>query len=107
MVGLQPVQIAVLIRSLELGLHVLNPLAEEGQVPIADRRCFTGLLEMLGCELPDRLQEPVATVGEANEALVDERLQAVDVGVTDFFCRLQRAAATEDGQAGEELLLLG
>ena len=42
----------------------------------------------------------------AQEALLDERLQDVEVGVADLFGRVERAAAGEDGQAREELLLV-
>ena len=43
-----------------------------------------------------------------DQALVDERLQGVEVGAGDLLGRLERAAAAEDGEPGEEpLLLLG
>jgi hypothetical protein len=57
--------------------------------------------------VPDRLEHPVAAVGEAQEALLDERLQGVEVGVGDFLCRLERATAGEDAQARKERLLFG
>ena len=62
--------------------------------------------EPLASELPDRLEHPVALVGKAQEALLDERLQGVEVGVRNLLRRLERAAAGEDAEAGEELLLL-
>ena len=71
------------------------------------RSSATVFVEPLRRVLPDRLQHPVALVGEAEQALLDERLQRVEIGLADFFGRLQRAAAREDGEAGEELLLLG
>ena len=42
----------------------------------------------------------------AQQALLDERLQDVEVGVADVFGSVERAAAGEDGEAGEELLLV-
>ena len=42
----------------------------------------------------------------AEEALVDERLQDVEVGVTDLFGRSEGAAAGEDCEPREELLLV-
>ena len=42
----------------------------------------------------------------ASEALVDERLKDVEVGVAHLFGRIEGAAAGEDGEAGEELLLV-
>jgi hypothetical protein len=46
-------------------------------------------------------------VGESQEALLDERLQGVEVGVSDFLCGFERAATGEDGETREELLFLG
>ena len=43
----------------------------------------------------------------AEEALLDERLERVEVGVGDGLGRLERAAAGEDAEPGEEHLLLG
>ena len=43
---------------------------------------------------------------EAKEALLDERLQRVEVGVCHLLGGFECAAASEDGEAGEELLLL-
>ena len=64
-------------------------------------------VELLGGELADRLQHPEAVASlAADEALVDERLRAVDVRVADRFGRLERAAAAEDGEPREEPLLL-
>ena len=40
------------------------------------------------------------------EALVDERLERVEVGVADFLGRVEDAAAGEDSEAGEELPLV-
>ncbi len=77
-----------------------SPRAQSELVP--PRR----LGKKLGGVLADRLQHPVAAVGEAQEALLDQRLERVEVGVTDLLGGLERAAAREDGQAGEELLLL-
>ena len=41
----------------------------------------------------------------AEEALLDERLERVEVGLAHLLGRLERAAAGEDGEAGEEALL--
>ncbi len=62
--------------------------------------------QRVGGELANRLQHPVAPVREANEALVHQRLERVEVGITDVLGRLQRAAAREDGEPGEQPLLL-
>src|SRR5262249_6461885 len=56
--------------------------------------------------LSDRLEHPVALVREAQQALLDERLERVDGGVDDLFCSKQRAATGEDGKRLEDTLLL-
>ncbi len=68
---------------------------------------LAGRLHPFSRVFPDRLEHPVARVGEAKEALLHERLQAVEVGVTNLLGGSQRAAASEDREAGEELLFCG
>ena len=63
------------------------------------------LVELFGRELANRLEHPVAVAGAAEEALVDQRGDRVDVGAADLLGGLQRATAGEHGQAGEEVLL--
>ena len=66
--------------------------------------------EALRGELPDRLEhpEPLGAVrlgAAADEALVEERGQRVEVRLADRLGVVERAAAAEDGEPGEELLL--
>ena len=63
------------------------------------------LLESLERELADRLQHPEALAGPADQALVDQRLQHVQIGGADRLGRFQGAAAGEHGQPGEQALL--
>ena len=63
--------------------------------------------ELLGRVLPDRLEHPVAPLREAEEALVDERLERVEVGVTHVLRRSESASAGEHGEAREQPLLSG
>ena len=56
--------------------------------------------------LADRLQHPEALARVPEEALVDQRLEGVQIGLGDLLCGLQRAAAGEDGQSGEQPLLV-
>ena len=63
-------------------------------------------LEPLGRVLPDRLEHPETLPLPAEQALVDQRLERVDVGVADLLGRLERAAAAEDRQAFEQEPLL-
>ena len=66
---------------------------------------FVARLEPIGRVLPDRLEHPIPLLGESDKALLDERLQGVDVRIGDFLSSSERAAACEDGKAREELLL--
>jgi hypothetical protein len=73
---------------------------------LADLAGFQPVREALGGEFANRLQHPEAPAGVAQQALVDERLQDVEAGVADVCGRVEGAAAGEDGEAGEELLLV-
>ena len=57
-------------------------------------------------ELPNRLEHPEALVAPADEALVDERLERVEVRVADRLGRRERAAADEDREPREDPLLV-
>ena len=64
------------------------------------------VMESLGGELADRLEHPEALAPVSQQALVDERLEDVEIGAADVFGRIKSAAAGEDRQAREELLLV-
>lgn len=53
-------------------------------------------LEALDGELANRLQHGETLVGLADQALVDEGAQDIEVGVADCFGGVDREAATED-----------
>ena len=68
-------------------------------------------LQPLPRELADRLEHPEALLAvrigaAADEALVEQRRQRVEVGVADRFGGLERGAAAEHREPGEELLLV-
>src|SRR5690242_1070027 len=65
------------------------------------------LRKPLMSELANRLQHPKALVNMPNKALLDERLQRVEVCVGDLCCGFDRAAAWKDGEAREEPFLVG
>ena len=71
-----------------------------GLVPVVAHR------ELLECVLAGCLQkeEPPA-LPRTQEALVDERLERIETGVTDLFCGLELEAPDEHGEAGEQPLL--
>src|SRR5262245_38237766 len=62
--------------------------------------------EALACELADRLQHREPAVSLADEALVDERRERVQVAVTDLLGRIESPAAGEDAQACHEVLFM-
>ncbi|MEX1357594.1 MAG: hypothetical protein WD981_03120 [Gaiellaceae bacterium] len=68
---------------------------------------FARLFEPLGRVVADRLQHPEALLGVAQEALLDEGLERVQIGAGDLLGRLHGVAAVKDGEAGEEALLVG
>ena len=75
-------------------------------VTLAERSCLGQLLQLLACELADSLQHPKAPVRKPHEALLDECLECVELGLDDLLRRLERAAAGEDGEPREQMLLL-
>src|SRR4029079_16332923 len=67
--------------------------------------------ELLECVLADCFEHPVPVLSEqpgaaAEEALVEQRGERVEVGVADGFGGLQRAAPAEDAEPCEEPLLV-
>src|SRR6185437_8302496 len=67
--------------------------------------CLARFLEAFRRELPDGLEHPVAPLARADEALVEQRLQGVELGVRDLLRRFERAAAGEGRKAAKEALL--
>src|SRR3954454_12668899 len=69
------------------------------------------LAQSLEPELADRLEHPVALLAEpagaaAEQALVEQGGERVEIGVADELRRLEGAAAAEHAQAGEQRLLV-
>jgi len=64
--------------------------------------------QTLSRKFVDGLEHPEAVlVADSDEALVDQRLQLVDVGVADPLGGLERAPTAENRQAREQTLLVG
>jgi hypothetical protein len=91
----------------------IGPLGERGEelgVMQTHGRDLAAARELLGSELTDRLEQPVAVAAcvstPTDEALVDEGLQGVHAGIADRFGRLMCAAVDEDGESREEPLLI-
>jgi len=89
-----------------IGLRLLGEGEKALGVAPPQVRDLTRVLQPLGSVLADRLQHPEPIFGMAEEALVDERLQDVEVGVCHLLGVLNRAATGEDREAGEEALLV-
>jgi hypothetical protein len=87
-------------------LHLVCQRHAPLRVPRAQLTRVARALQSLRGVLSDRLQHPVAASGigggEANEALLDQTLESVEVGAGDVLRRLERAAAGEHREAGEE-----
>ena len=94
--------------AVQVRLHPLGPAGVELGVPPRRLLAFAAHLELLACELEDRLEhlEPRRAIGgvpNADEVVLDERRQLVEDGsATNRLCRLDRAAAAEDRQAPED-----
>ena len=104
MLALQPVE-PLLGAPTQLRLRLLGECQVVLGVTPLELLSFARLLEPLGRVLADRLQHPEPLLGVAQQALVDERLQGIQVGLCHFLCGLERAAAGKDGEASEEALL--
>ena len=100
-----PHALRTMIRPVEGEMRRLGQGQEVLGVATAHASGVLRLIETLGGELADRLQHPEALARVADQALLDERLERVEVGGRDLFRRLQRAAAGEDGEPREEPLL--
>ncbi len=84
----------------------LRELEKEPGVPPPKQSFVARLAEPLRCKLSDRLEHPVALVRETEEALLDERLHGVEVGVRHLLRGRKSAAAGEDREAREQPLLV-
>ncbi len=76
-------------------------------VATADVVRFAARLEPFEGEVADGFVHPEAIVGVADEALLHEGLERVQIGIGHLLRGLERAPAGEDGQAREQPLLGG
>jgi hypothetical protein len=80
---------------------------KEVRVPTAHLPQGVALPQPLQRELPDRFKHPEPPSGLSEKALVHKRGQTVDVGGTDRLGRLEGAAADDQRERLEQLLLAG
>src|SRR3954470_7076809 len=86
---------------------LLRHRQEEAGVRVPQRVLLAGVTQALERELADRLEHPEpALFADADEALVDERLKAVEVGFADGLGRLERATICEHREPSEQPLLV-
>src|SRR5438445_9867712 len=74
-------------------------------VVASDIRIAAVCLQLLAGVLTDRLQHPIPLAGAAEEALVDQRLQEIEISAGDLFGGLERAAVREDRESPQQALL--
>ena len=65
----------------KLGFRRFRKVEEVVPVPARELVCLAARRQPLAGVLPDRLEHPVALLVKRSEALLDERLQGVDIGV--------------------------
>ena len=99
-------------------VDLLRRFADEGRQDVltlgmtpVQLTCEARLLEPFEREFADRLEHPVALLAEppgaaAQEALVKQRSESVEIGVAHRLRGLQRAAAAEHAEPCEQLLLV-
>jgi len=68
---------------------------------------LTRLIEPVEGELPNRAEHREALAAPLDEALLDERLELVEIRAGDTLRRDERPAADEDREPSEEHLLVG
>src|SRR5262249_4740700 len=93
---------ALLVRPMaQMRIRALHERGEEVRMSQASRRRLAATFELLSRELADRLQHPISAAARdltpSDQALVDERLHRVDVGVADRFDRFVPTAVDKHG----------
>ena len=92
---------------LERGASLLSECGEVRGVPLPHCAFLIDRLKPIQRVLSDRFEHEIAIPQPSQKALVQERLQRIECCLTYRSGRLQRAAATEDREPAEELLLVG
>ena len=105
MVGLETLEALELLGTLQLRIDSLDPLPHIAQMARLELRLVLSVLQPLAGKLSDRLQHPEAPLREAQQALLHERLQHIEVSAADFLGSFQRGSSWEDREADKELLL--
>jgi hypothetical protein len=105
MLDVDPSQPFSLLLSFEVCPCLVGESQEELCVEQSELPCLALTGEPLARVLADRLEHPVALVRETDQALLDERLQRVEVGVRDLLGGFEGAAPGEHGESSNEALV--
>jgi hypothetical protein len=87
---------------LHVRLGLFSQRKEVLGVAVVEIPSLSRVRELFGGVLTDRFQHPVTLAGAPKEALLDERLQRVEVCIRHVPRGLQRASANEHAQPREE-----
>ena len=90
-----------LARGVQIGGARLGEGEDAGSQPLPDERGLAWV-ELLRGVLADRLEQPVPLARQAEEALLEQRLERVQVGVADELGCLEDAAVGEHGEPAKE-----
>src|SRR5581483_7773077 len=91
-------------------VQAVRETREVGGVPATGRVGLALALELSLREVADGLQHPVPVLAARidsmpDQALVEQRLERIEIGLRDGFGRRQRAAPCEDGQTSQDASL--
>ena len=92
-------------RALARGVQIGGARLGQGEDQARSRRRTSAAslwVELLRGVLADRLEQPVPLARQAEQALLEQRLERVQVGVADGLGSLEDAAVGEDGEPAEE-----
>src|SRR6266542_1330207 len=106
-VALEPIEPLFRTHAEDARLRLLDQGEEVLRVSLPQLVRPARLLQPFECVIPDRLQQPEALVRVAEETLVDQRLERVEIRLGDLLRRFERAAAREDGKPREQALFSG
>ncbi len=105
-IGLEPIEPRSRISTEEARLGLVGEAQEVLRMSPAEATGLVRVVETLSRVLADRLEHREARLVVANEALIDERLERIDVRFGHRFGRLERASTVEDSESREEPTLL-
>ena len=101
----EPRQPGFLVGAVELRFGAFNEIGDPAGMARADLRALAGRVELLDGMFPDGLEHPIPVARGLDEALLDERLERIELGLRDHLGRFEAEAGGEDPESSEEDLL--